>query len=111
MPRPSRGARRNGHKRLARSLKRLEAPYSALACRWLACWRAEARRRAALLGAPAAWALLREPGVVARLRALDPGGELAQDLARVCAEAVAWAADPRLARGCRPGSAPARRKG
>ena len=110
MPSPSRSARRNGHKRLARSLKASEAPYSALVCRWLAAWRAEAQRRARLLGAPAVWALLRGPRVVALLRQLDPSGELAQDLARLCAEAVAAVSDPRMARGCRPASVPARRK-
>ena len=111
MPGSSRSARRNGHKRVARSLKESEAPFSALACRWLACWRGEARRRAHLLGEPAVWALPREPRVAALLRQLDPSGELAQDLARVCAEAVAWACDPRLAGGSRPVSVPARHKG
>ncbi len=102
MPAPSRSARRNARKRVARSLQAAEAPHSELACRWLAYWREEARRRARRLGAPAAWRLLREPAVVALVPRLDPTGELAADLAWVIAEAVAAASDRRLVRGCRP---------
>jgi hypothetical protein len=102
MSAPSRSARRNQHKRLARSLKSAEAPHSPLACRWLAFWQGEAIRRAERLGAPAAWQLLSEPTVTARLWRLDPSGELAQDLARLIAEAVARASDSRLVRRGRP---------
>ena len=68
----------------------------------LAFWQGEANRRAERLGAPAAWQLLSEPTVTARLWRLDPSGELAQDLARLIAEAVARASDARLVRSCRP---------
>jgi len=91
----SRSARRNAHKRLAHSLKGATR-HSALACRWLTHWRREADRRARLLGAPAAWRLLREPSICALLQRLDETGELAADLARVIAEAIAAASDPRL---------------
>ena len=103
---PSRSTRRQQHKRLS-SLGQLDAPLrSARAARWLAHWRAEAYRRARHLGALAAWQLAADPHIRALVRRLDPSGELYQDLRRVCAEAVAAAADPRLAhRGRRPDSA------
>ncbi len=110
MPTPSRSARRNAHKRVARSLKAAEAPHSELSCRWLTHWRAEAQRRARRLGAPAAWRLLHEPAVVALLPRLDPTGELAADLARVIAEALAAACDRRLVRGCRPVALPVKQR-
>ena len=106
----SRSARRNGHKRLARALKAAEASHSPLACRWLEHWRAEANRRARRLGAPAAWGLLTELQVVRLLRQLDSTGELAADLSRICAEAVARYSDPRLVSGCRPLSKPVKQK-
>ena len=52
------------------------------------------------MGAPAVWALAVEAGAAAE--ALDPGGEQASDLARVCAEAIARAARGHLVRGSRP---------
>ena len=107
---PSRSARRNQHKRLARSLKSAEAAHSPLACRWLAHWQAEALRRARRLGTPAAWRLLAEPAVVALLQRLDASGELAQDLSRLIAEAVARASDLRLVRSCRPLAVPVKSK-
>ena len=62
-------------------------------------WRAEAAWRARDLGAPAVWALAAEVG--AEAEALDPSGELASDLARVCAEAIAGVARGHLVRGSR----------
>lgn len=102
---------RNPPKRLIRSLKKAEAPHAPVACRWLEAWRREACRRARRLGAPAAWSRLSEPPVVAVLRQLARTGELASALARLCAEAVAAASDPRLVRSCRPASSPVQRSG
>ena len=104
----SRSTRRNQHKRLARALKSAET--AGLAGRWLTHWHAEAIRRARRLGAPAAWQLLAEPAVVTLLQRLDPTGELAEDLARLIAEAVARESDPRLVRSCRPLAVPVKRK-
>jgi len=111
MPDSSRSSQRRQHKRLARSLKRVEAGHSPLACRWLAEWHAVAIRRAERLGAPAAWRLFSEPVVVKQLRKLDPSGELRQDLARLIAEAVARASDGRMVRSCRPVMEAARSQG
>jgi hypothetical protein len=96
MPNPSRNARRNQRKRLAHSLQEAEASHLDQVCYWLARWRREARRRAQFLGAPAAWRLITEPAVQRLVAQLDPSGELAQELGRVCAEAVAWASGSRL---------------
>jgi hypothetical protein len=99
----SRSARRNAHKRLARSHNRGNLrDYSPEACAWLAQWRTEAYRRARRLGAPAAWALLREQPVASLLRRLDPSGELVADLRHVIALAVAAASAPRLVKRGRP---------
>ncbi len=111
MPDPSRSSKRRQHKRLARSLERASPAQSPLACRWLAEWNAEAIRAADQLGRCGSWGLLSEQEVVARLRRLDPSGELRQELARLIAEAVARASDGRLVRGCRPVRKAVKRKG
>ena len=91
-------------RRLERRTCRTDAPAGAegrAVINWhLSRWRKEARRRANDLGAPAVWALGRSRRPLAL--ALDPTGELADDLARVCAEAVARAAGPHLVGGSRP---------
>jgi hypothetical protein len=97
-------ASRTVRKRLHRQVTRLAglgAPARLAESRWyLTRWRAEARCRAASLGEPAVWKL--EAEARPRALALDPSGELAADLARVCAEAVEWAAERRLLGVSRP---------
>jgi hypothetical protein len=100
---PSRSVRRKQHKRVAR----FEKPGSDLARSQTATellleWRAEARRRAASLGALAVWALAASPSVRAIAGKVDPSGELLSELRRVCAEAVSEAAGRHLLGGSRP---------
>jgi hypothetical protein len=77
------------NKRLAR-IERMsdKTVHARSAADLLMIWRAEARRRAAHLGAPAVWALADGAAVQALARRVDPSGELLADLRRVCAEAV-----------------------
>lgn len=63
-------------------------------------WRVEANRRSNDLGAPEVWALMESKKKLAWL--CDPSGELAGDLARICAEAVARVAGRHLASVSRP---------
>jgi hypothetical protein len=72
-------------------------------------WSDEARRRAMHLGAPAAWAMRHEWRTVEVLKQLDSTGDLAADLDRVIAEAVAWASDPRMVQSSRPMTQPVKR--
>jgi hypothetical protein len=101
---PSRSARRRRSKHIAHVVARAagldEGGRRARAAWYLARWRAEAHRRADDLNAAAVWALNDDKQALAR--ALDPTGELAGDLARACAEAVARAAGHHLVGGSRP---------
>ena len=98
----SRSVRRRQHKRLEAFNHLSAAGRSRTATRVLIGWRAEARRRAGNLGAPAAWALADAPQIKAVARQLDPAGELHAELRRACAEAVAEVAGRHLALGGRP---------
>jgi hypothetical protein len=69
------------------------------AAQLLQAWRADARRRAEQLGAPAVWELADSPTVQGVARRLDPTGELLSELRRVCAEAIAEAAGRHLTSG------------
>jgi hypothetical protein len=99
---PSRSVRRRQTKQAARlgalGAGLAEGPGRAVMAWHLARWRAEANRRADDLTAAAVWAL--NDGV--RAKALAPTGELAGDLARACAEAVARAAGRHLVGVSRP---------
>ena len=97
---PARSVRRRKTKHAARLGDLPDGRRRVVAIWHLTRWRAEARRRADDLGAPAVWALGRSRRPLAL--ALDPTGELAEELARVCAEAVAHAAGPHLVGGSRP---------
>lgn len=97
---PSRSVRKRKHKALA-WFASLDEPARRAEGRWyLTRWRAEARRRADDLGEPEVWKM--EAGERPKALALDPTGELAADLSRICAEAVAMAVGGRLIRGSRP---------
>ena len=97
--RPS-GASRRLERRTCRTEARSAEGGRAVINWHLTRWGKEARRRANDLGEPAVWALERSRRRLAW--ALDDTGELAADLARVCAEAVAHAAGPHLVGGSRP---------
>jgi hypothetical protein len=100
---PGRSARRELKKRLVKCATLTGATVrTQAATRMLLAWRAEARRRAQHLGAPAVWALAASPRVRAIARRLDPSGELLSELRRVCAEAIAEAAGHHLVSGSRP---------
>jgi hypothetical protein len=100
---PSRSVRRKQHKRVARFEKpRSDLALPQTATELLLGWRAEARRRAARLGAPAVWALAASSSVQAIAGKVDPSGELLSELRRVCAEAVAEVAGYHLVGGSRP---------
>ena len=107
---PSRSVRRRRHKQADRLLDWIAGlspnQRRAVGLCDLKRWRAEAHRRADDLGAPTAWSLAAEARPVAL--ALDPSGELACDLDRTVAEAVATAAGRHLVRGSRPASDRAR---
>ncbi len=98
----SRTVRRSRHKRLARLDSEPPEKRSQEATRFLVQWRAEARRRAQSLGAPAVWALAQDPDIQEASRRLDPTGVFQADLNRVCAEAVAELAGRHLVRGSCP---------
>jgi hypothetical protein len=106
---PSRSVRRRHHKHLAALRFLTPARRQAEASRRLAAWRAEARRRADDLAAPAVWALAAAARPAALV--LDPGGELAADLDRLCAETLADVAGGHLVRGSRPAADRDRRHG
>ena len=94
---PSRSVRRRQHKRLVNVGKlTIPALLSAEATRMLLAWRADARQRAASLGAPAVWALAESAAVQELAAHLDRSGELMTELRRVCAEAVAEVAGAHL---------------
>lgn len=99
---PSRGARRYRRKHLARVELMPPERKSRLAAWTLGQWQREARRRARHLGAPAVWALARDPYNQELAHALDPTGGLAADLDRVCAEAIAEFAGRHLVQVGRP---------
>jgi hypothetical protein len=100
---PSRSVRRKLHKRLARLETRATDAFNVrTASDLLIGWRAEARRRARDLGAPAVWALADSPSVRAIARRVDPSGELLSELRRVCAEAIAEETGSHLVGGSRP---------
>ena len=97
---PTRRSRQRLHRHLAHIAGLGPGARRDLGTGHLARWRAEANRRADDLGAPAVWEL------EARYRplalALDPSGELAGELSRVCAEAFARAAGRHLVGVSRP---------
>ena len=97
---PSRSSRQRHHRRLARIAALGPGPRRAMAAGYLARWRAEANRRADDLGAPAVWELEARHRPLAL--ALDDSGELAGELGRVCAEALARAAGRHLVGVSRP---------
>src|SRR5262245_12100363 len=97
---PARSARRRQHKRLGHLPSLTDGQRRVVASWHLRRWRKEVLRRAQNLGAPAVWALAAE--VQAKAAALDPSGELAADLQRVCAEAIASVAGRHLVSGSRP---------
>ncbi len=72
------------------------------AARLLVQWRSDARSRGRSLGAPAVWALARDPYNREVAHRLDPTGGLQSDLDRLCAEAVAEFAGHHLVQGGRP---------
>ena len=97
---PTRTAQRRKGKQLTWA-EDLDGPGRRAAIRWhLRRWRAEAWRRADDLGEPAVWAF--EHSVRRFALALDPSGDLAADLSRACAEAVAACCGPHMVRGSRP---------
>ena len=98
----ARSVRRRQHKQTARLATLPERQRQAEAQYWLARWSREARRRATFLSAPEVWDLARSPGVQHQAAALDPSGELQQDLERVCAEAIAAVVDRSLVPSSRP---------
>lgn len=98
----TRSARRAHHKRLVRIALDRPGDRSRQAAGILVQWRAEARRRARSLDAPAVWALAGSFDIQEVARHLDPTGALQADLDRVCAEAVAEVAGRHLVRGSRP---------
>ena len=86
---PSRTVRRARRRSLARIDAVPPDRKAREAARRLVQWRIEARRRARSLGAPAVWAMARDPDIQQLTKRLDPTGGLQVDLDRVCAEAVA----------------------
>jgi hypothetical protein len=98
----SRGVRRRKHKQLRHLLTIHDRQRLAVANQLLTNWRAEARRRAKWLGAPAVWRLTTDPHIRAVIRELDPTVDLLADLRRVCAEAIANVVDRRMVLSGRP---------
>ena len=94
---PSRSVRRRQHKRIVQLRELSEGQRRVIATWHLKRWRIEANRRANDLGEPAVWAL--EAGERPKALALDPTGELAEELSRVCAEAVSRASGDDLIGG------------
>ena len=98
----SRSARRYQHRRLKRLSAFDTAQQRTEAVRQLVVWQREARRRAPDLNAPEVWDLARNAQRQSVAELLDPGGDLQNDLNRICAQAVAGEAGRSLVQGSRP---------
>ena len=106
----------SAHRRKIKRLFRLQeetpkSQYSAVANAWMKSWCVEIRRRADLLGAPAAWAFLEDPELIALVKELDPDGKLSvmEDLQRFVVEAIAAVSDKHLGRLSKPSGVAIRR--